>query len=475
MNEPTRFDATADTSPGPDASGIADGLPDDGDSAPSEDASSTDGAPDVPYLDVAADAAPLVAAPSLGWQTSGGSNSSGWSVTVSAAGDVTMIGGAVAPIDLGTGPLSTGIGPGGEAGLFWASFDVTGKLRWAKSVVGLAAVGNSSIASDDDGAVVFGVQVNGASVDLGDGAMASGDKTDTLVAKLTSNGAYVFARFVPSSFSGRAQVAARGTSTWVAGALSSPRTLDSVSLVLPSGAAASSYVAKLDAAGTVGWGRVLAGAFPKNAGGTLALAADGTSVVATDQTDRATLHAVRPDGTLAWERDVPGVTNLVAVAIDPGNGDVIASGYDAATGSTADAPALPRATLARFDAAGSLRWFRPLPDVGSLYDTLSADADGDVIVTDSWVPPWSAGGFVAHFQILAIDRAGTLRWRAEYGSKAALFGAAIDAAGGLYVTGGFLGSLDFGGGALVQQSADAGYASDFFLARLAPARGGGAL
>ncbi len=267
------------------------------------------------------------------------------------------------------------------------------------------------------------------------------------------------------------------------------------------------FVARYDAAGDLVWVRRAGGAEVEQARG---IASDGTGVYVTGDFEASAdfdddgmpdvtvaadafsdLFVVRYDtaGDLAWVRSAgepPGYPFLnydLGWGLAPdGEGGVYVTGQFGGVVDF-DADGVPEIVnsgggdlfVARYDAAGSFLWARSAqgrgPDFGF---GIAADDAGGVYVTgeflgdvdfdgDGTADVASAG--LWDLFVARYDAAGSLVWvkSAGGGGSDTGYGAAADGAGGVYVTGDFKGAVDFDGDGTADATSAGGY--DLFVAR----------
>jgi Beta-propeller repeat len=204
---------------------------------------------------------------------------------------------------------------------------------------------------------------------------------------------------------------------------------------LVGGSGDSSFLAKYDPAGKHIWSQSFGGkGVPSGGAGVAAVAADAAGNIA--------------------------VTGVFYGTVDFGGGPLVSAGaYDV--------------FVARYDAAGNHLWSRHFFGNGfsAAGSAVAIDADGNVIVTgdfegtvDAGGGPLTSAGDYADIFVVKYDSAGHYLWSKRFGSSNADvgYGIASDAAGNILVTGGFRGSVDFGGGPLTTSSI---YDYDVFLAK----------
>ena len=189
----------------------------------------------------------------------------------------------------------------------------------------------------------------------------------------------------------------------------------------------------------------------------------------------ATLHV--SVGSYVWAKNFGGTQGDVgySVATDL-SGNVLATGYFQGTADFGGGPLTSAGRedifLAKFAADGSHVWSKHFGD--TLQDSgfsVAVDASGNVFVTGEFMgtvdfgggPLTSAGSHDIFLAKFAPN--GSHLWSKRFGNTTDDVGAklAVDASGNVVVTGVFSGTVDFGGGPLTSQAQ-----FDLFLAKFAP-------
>ena len=152
----------------------------------------------------------------------------------------------------------------------------------------------------------------------------------------------------------------------------------------------------------------------------------------------------------------------VAAAATAATGDVYLVGdYDASltlAGMNLTVSGISDAFVAAFDAVGTPRWIRRIGGASEDHGQgIAVDRMGNVYVVTTVTGSADlgggapvAGGTSGALAVSSFTPAGTLRWSRRAGNSIDTDGLGVttDAAGNVYVTGRFTGSVDFGGGAL---------------------------
>ncbi|HEX6790247.1 MAG TPA: FlgD immunoglobulin-like domain containing protein [Candidatus Krumholzibacteria bacterium] len=123
--------------------------------------------------------------------------------------------------------------------------------------------------------------------------------------------------------------------------------------------------------------------------------------------------------------------------------------------------------LAKFDAAGRLLWARPLPTLTQGF-TLAATPDGGVVGTGGFGGTIDFGGgpmTATDTDVLLVkfDAAGGLAWQRRYGGNQWQYSTnvAVDSAGNIVITGSNSLTIDFGGGTIRSNGSDDGFLAKF--------------
>jgi hypothetical protein len=195
-------------------------------------------------------------------------------------------------------------------------------------------------------------------------------------------------------------------------------------------------------------------------------------------------------GALCWASAMGGASADYGyrIAVD-GSGNVFATGYYQGTVDFDPGPGTYNLSsngygdifVVKLDAAGTFAWARGFG--GSSSDTgrgMAATADGGVCFTGSYygtvdfdpgpgtVNLTSAGGLDVF--LAKLDSTGNLAWARSMGGSSGddnAYGLAIDAAGGIYAAGSFIGTADFNPGSDVNNLVATGSGTDIFVVKLA--------
>lgn len=193
---------------------------------------------------------------------------------------------------------------------------------------------------------------------------------------------------------------------------------------------------------------------------------------------------LRADGSCLWAKafGAGGVDIAYAVALDRAGNPVVTGCFEGSIGFGGN----PLQAAGRLDvfvaklaaSDGRHLWSRRVGSTGYEIGHAIAAIGDDMVVSGFFQGTLDVGGGVpalgSHGKsdafVLRLDPQGVARWATGFGGSASDYGRAIaaDAAGDVYVAGGFQGRLDFGDG---QPSLAAGGGYDVFVAKLGGADG----
>jgi hypothetical protein len=365
----------------------------------------------------------------------GNASDSAGGLSVDSLGNVAVTGyQASSTVDYGAGPLTNR----GVTDIFIAKFSgATGGHQWSKTVGGTGADGGTAAAQDGSGSVfVTGYMSAGSGVDFGGGALTSAGGQDVFLVKYSSTGAHVWSkRFGSSGHDQGIGVAVDG-----AGSVSvmgiSEGTIDFGGGPLTSLGGRDLFVAKFSATGQHLWS--------ERFGST-------------------------------------GTDNGRGIAVD-GAGDVFLTG-DFVNSISFGGPALTSSGredvfLAKLSGVnGGHLWSKRF---GNLYSGemglgVAVDGGNNVAITGFFGEDINFGGGPIYAQLYDIfvakfNSAGAHLSSRRYGDPPAVYdnqhgnAIAISSGGNMFITGNFLGTLDFGAGG---QSTSTPYGgNDAYLAHL---------
>jgi hypothetical protein len=241
------------------------------------------------------------------------------------------------------------------------------------------------------------------------------------------------------------------------------------------GATAVSYSTAVDASGNV----VIAGVFwgTVNMGGANMTSAGGSDIF---------IAKYSATGAHLWSKRFGGPSDESAqsVAVDAA-GDIILSGSFKGTVNFGGSPLTAYyngfgtqttdAFFVKLDPSGAHLWSKGFGSFGNdVAYSIATDAGGNVIVAGTFYGRVDVGGTTlarvndsADMFVAKYTPSGALVWANRYGDGSTdnAYGIAVDNAGNIFLTGTFMGSVDFGGGALTSLGAS----SDVVLAKYSPA------
>jgi hypothetical protein len=298
-------------------------------------------------------------------------------------------------------------------------------------------------------------------------ALTAAGTYDGFVAKYAPSGNLVWVRHLASSSGNELDV--YGVSVDAAGNVFVPGSFSGTAAIggtsLSSTAGYDGFVAKLDSSGTFLWAQTL------GSGNTdaynVALDGAGNIYVAGDVTGPATFGGtsfgsanglvakLSSSGTVLWAKGVGGSGSdyATSVAVDhSGNVYLMGNFQGTATiGKTTLTSAAGNTFLARLDGSGTVKWAEVL--AGGHYGAeLALDAAGNLYVAGGFTGTahfgsttlTSAGGIDAY--VARLNSAGAVQWAHSFGGSGYdyAYGLAVDGSGNVYLSGLFQGTASFG-------------------------------
>ncbi|WP_437568924.1 hypothetical protein [Sorangium sp. So ce542] len=257
------------------------------------------------------------------------------------------------------------------------------------------------------------------------------------------------------------------------------------------------YVASFDATGAHRWSARFGGSGAETLNG-LAVTPDGKLVIGgtfygSFTFGSATLSSVNAldsfvatldrDGTPGWARQIGDSADqtLRSIAVDAA-GNVVIAGYFSGS-LLCSAPPLPVCAsseggtdifVRKYDPLGAVLWTRIYGDTSNQFATsVAVDAEGGVLLTGRYNGTLTVGsrqvrntGLGPNLFVLKLDSSGNGVWLSDYGDTASQAGTgiAVTPSGAVVVTGTYLGKLDFG----PELSLHANDAQTAFVVSLAP-------
>jgi hypothetical protein len=409
-------------------------------------------------------------------------------VAVDGQGNVVVAGYFQNSVDFGGGTLVSA----GGADAFVAKFSSTGAHLWSRRFGGGSDDYFEGVTVDGAGDIAVAGYFSG-SADFGSGLLTSAGGTDVVLAKYSSAGGGVWSRRFGSTGADRGfAIDADGSGNFVfTGYMVG--TVDFGGGPLTSAGMADVILIKYSSAGSHVWSKHFGGS-SSDIG--MAVAADSAGNVAVTGYFQGTanfgganltsagandIFAARFDssGRHTWSDSWGGTSEDRgnSIAID-GAGDVIITGtfigdVDFGGGRIANTGGSD-IFLVKYSASGSHVWSRGFGTTSSLGETVNSvavDTGNNVLLTGSIVGSVNFGGgaltgsgsydvFIAKFR---ADASHVWSKRAGAGYDDHGWGIAADSTGNVFCAGDFVQSVNFGGGALVN---DAG--TDSFVVKLTP-------
>jgi len=413
-----------------------------------------------------------------------GTTQAAGAVSVDASGNVIVTGNFNGAVDFGGGALLSA----GNNDIFVAKLGSDGSHLWSKRFGDGDIQEAHAVAVDASGNVIVAGNFYGT-VDLGGGALTSAGSDDIYVAKLGPDGAHLWSK----RFGDRSSQSARSVAIDASGNVIV--TGDFYGVTDFGGGALTStggdvYVAKFGSDGTHLWSKrfgdgdyQLANAVALDASGSVIVTGVlngsvdfGGGVLSSAGHSDIFIAKFGSDGTHLWSKrfgdgDYQGA---YAAAVDA-SGNVIVTGYfygtvDFGGGALTTAGGAVGVFIAKFGSDGAHLWSKSFSD-GSYYmapHSVAVDASGGVIITGYLYGTVDFGGgalasagesdiFVAKF---GFD--GSHLWSKCFGDDATQYGeaVAVDASENVIIAGSFLGTVCFGGSALTSAGE-----SDIFVAK----------
>jgi len=432
-------------------------------------------------------AAFCVRQPLLWSQRFGGESwASGSSVAVDASGNVFLAGSFAGSVDFGGGPL---VSAGGED-IFVAKFDPSGSHLWSRQVGDTCFTGTQSIAVDASGNVFLAGSFGGG-LDFGGGQLKSAGGYDIFLAKFDPNGAHVWSRrFGDIDDYQEALGVAVGPSGNVVIAGYYRGTVDFGGGPLVSAGGEDIFVATFNPSGTHVWSRrfgdpdwQVARSVTVNTIGQVIFAGEfygqvdfgGGSLVSAGSGD-IFITKLNSSGTYLWSRRFGDAEWQEAwgVAVDPSQNMFLTGDFDGTlnfgTGSLVSEGG--DIFLAKFTPTG-VQWSRRFGDRDYQHaQSLAADPSGNLYLTgyffgtvDFGGGPLVQVGNTYDLYLAKFDPTGAHMWSQRFGDVdwEETRSVAVDPGGNAFLTGSFGGKLDFGAEPLV---CDGDY--DIFLAKFEP-------
>jgi hypothetical protein len=367
------------------------------------------------------------ATPSSVWTKRFGStaNDVGQAVAFDSSGNLYATGYFTGTVDFGGGPLTSNGSTNPD--VFLIKYSSTGVFVWSKRIGGIYTDAGTGVAVDSGNNVIVVGTVNGLStgttVDFGGGAVSIFRDLNIFVAKYNSAGTYQWAKTYGSS--------SGGTNN-------------------------NPYAVAVDSSSNI----AVTGSFQNTIDfGTGPIAASGFS------TDAFAFKLSAAAGATVWARGMSSSTNENGrgVAFDP-NGNTIVDGFftgavDFGCGALTSAGG-DDIFVAKYNSAGVCQWSKRFGDP-SHQDAfaVTVDLSSNIILTGQFAGTFNFGGgsnlvntnFLSTDIFLAkLDSSGNYVWSQQFGAINTDRGSAVtvDSSGNVTFTGFFLGTVNFGGGAV---------------------------
>jgi hypothetical protein len=409
----------------------------------------------------------------------------GYSVAADASGNVVITGRFRETTNFGGGPLTTD----GDDDIFVAKYDADGNHLWSRRFGDHGAQQGNAIAVDGAGNIALTGHFTGT-LDFGGGPMTNTGPIDVFVAKLDADGNHLWSRSFHEDGFQRGDAVAVDSSGGVVIAGDFTGTLNFGGGPLTSAGTDDIYLAKYDADGNHLWSKRFGDTQYQ---GTEGMTVDGLGNVVlvgwflgsvdfggglftSTDADDAFIATFDADGNPLWSRQFSGTRSqdAASVAVDAAQ-NILVSGFFQDTIDLGGGPLTSEGNyeqfVAKFDSDGHHQWSRRFPNVSAgLGAPIAMDGDGNAIFGGGFLKTVDLGGgpfavgltpdaFVAKF-----DASGNHLWSKRMGLLSGYgsgVGVAIDGAGDVVCTGYYQGAVDFGGGVLTSLG------DDIFLAKFA--------
>lgn len=429
----------------------------------------------------------------LEWAKSFGGTGSdlGASIAVDGEGNVYTIGAFQGTVDVDPGAATFNLTAAGESDVFIVKSNASGNFVWARALGGTSKDQAYSLALDGSGNVYLTGGFQGtADFDPGAGVLqlTSSGSYDFFIAKLTTGGNLVWAKAMGGAFRDFGyfiDVDAAGN-VYTTGEYAGTVDMDpgSGSFNLTSVGTSDVFVSKLDASGNFVWAKSMGGVNEFTVAYGLAL--DDAGNVYTSGKFQGTgdfdpgagvfsltsagdndvfITKLDNNGNFVWAKSMGGALSDVSsyVAVD-GSGNVYTTGVFRGTSDFNPGAGVFNLFaggdggifLSKLDANGNFVWAKVM--AGTVYGfgfALALDEAGNVFTTGYFEGTFDfdpgAGTFnltpagLYDVFISKIDAGGNLLWAKSIGGTEdeLCYSIAVDAAGSIYATGEFRGTVDF--------------------------------
>jgi hypothetical protein len=417
------------------------------------------------------------------------SNEEAYGVAVDPATDDVVISGYTdGDVDFGCGPVT---GNAGDA-LFVAKLDAAGNCVWSQAW-GAGALA-SWLAVDPMGDIYLGGPIYGT-VDLGCGALSSvtGSPNDVLVAKLSSSGACLWSKVFGDSAAHNMLALELDSAYDVVLVGSSAGSIDFGGGNLTAVGSSDAYVAKLDTNGNYLWAERFGTAGSRSA--VVSLAIDGADDVFISGEIHGTVDfgcgaltslglddvfvaKLGPAGACVWSKSFGATVDSDdgdGLGLDSAGNVVLVGEFEHTInlgGDTLTSQGISNIFLAKFDANGDHLWSESFGGSGDQYIAhLAIDAHDAIVIsgenggTVSFGGPMLVANGPTSIFVAKYDTTGAYIWSSGFGVSGTQSPrqTAFDGAGNVLFSGLSTGPVDFGDGALANQGGE-----DIIVAKLAP-------
>ncbi len=425
--------------------------------------------------------------PTHAWSKGFGGTNTDWpaDVAVDGSGNIFLTGRFQNSINFGGATLSGK----GKHDVFVASFTPAGKHRWSRSFGTADTDYGWSVATDSSGNVYLSGQFLGTT-NFGGGAVTS-KWSDCFVASFDSNGKYRWAKHFGGSQhdSGYAVAVDGANNIYLTGYYTSLAGFGAANL--PNAKNQSPYVASFDSTGKHRWSK----GFPAAIHGVgVDLAADNAGrIYVTGRYSGSvnlggSLHSSKgatdifvtsfdSTGKHRWSKGFGSASTDYAEGVDVDSaGNVYLTGSAQGALNFGGGPLANKGSwdiyLASFDSTGKHRWSKGIGGVSAdMGYGVAVDKAGNLHLTGSFMSALDLGGGPlvskgsSDLYVASYTSLGKHRWSRRLGGPKGETGkgVAVDASGGIYVTGYFLGTTPLGGAPI---SSNGGF--DIFLMKLTP-------
>lgn len=357
-------------------------------------------------------------------------------------------------------------------------FNSEGVAQWVANT-GVSDIDINGMATDNNGNLFISGSMSNT-VSLGSTTLTSAGGSDGFVAKLSSSGAWIWAKSVGGSGSDWASGVDTDSAgnVFMSGGFQSSMTIGLT--VLTSAGSNDLYITKLDSSGNFLWANKVGGSGDDNAGWLSNLAVDsaGNSFVTGQMSDSLTINGTTltsaggrdlfiakfdSSGAIIWGVRAGSASsdNLFGVALDS-QGNAFITGFvrgPATFGSIALTQYGYRdGFIAKINSAGVWQWAVGFGSVNEDEQTyaVTLDREGNPVVVGDFIDPFTIGGttltssggtdgFVAKW-----NSSGTFQWAQSAGGSNSdgFYGVGTSSDGNLFVSGYFHGpeTVNFGGG-----------------------------